>query len=39
MFLGVDDGVGSGIQLSAFFTTHTLDHLMSQFGYAAVFAS
>jgi hypothetical protein len=38
MLLGVDEGVGSGIQLAAFFTTHTLDHLLSQFGYAAVFA-
>jgi hypothetical protein len=38
MFLGVDEGVGSGIQLAAFFTTHTHDHLLSQFGYAAVFA-
>jgi membrane protein DedA with SNARE-associated domain len=38
MFLGVDEGVGSGIQLAAFFTTHTLDYLLSQFGYATVFA-
>ena len=38
MFPGVGEGVRGGIQLAAFFTTHTLDHLLSQFGYAAVFA-
>jgi hypothetical protein len=32
------EGVRGGVQLAAFFTTHTLDHLLSQFGYAAVFA-
>ena len=38
MFPGVGESVRGAIQLAAFFTTHTLDHLLSQFGYAAVFA-
>ena len=38
MLPDVRKGVRGGIQLAAFFTTHTLDHLLSQFGYAAVFA-
>ena len=38
MLPGLGEGVRGGIQLAAFFTTHTLDHLLSQFGYAAVFA-
>ena len=38
MLPGLGEGVRGGIQLAAFLTTHTLDHLLSQFGYAAVFA-
>ena len=38
MFPGVGEVVRGGIELAAFFTTHTLDRLLSQFGYAAVFA-
>ena len=38
MLPGLGEGVRGGTQLAAFFSTHTLDHLLSQFGYAAVFA-
>jgi membrane protein DedA with SNARE-associated domain len=38
MFAGVGEGVRGAIELAAFFTTHTLDDLLSQFGYATVFA-
>jgi membrane protein YqaA with SNARE-associated domain len=34
----VGESVRGAIELAAFFTTHTLDRLLSQFGYAAVFA-
>jgi membrane protein DedA with SNARE-associated domain len=34
----VAEGVRRAVQLAAFFSTHTLDHLLSHVGYAAVFA-
>jgi membrane protein DedA with SNARE-associated domain len=36
--MNVTDGIRGGVHLGALFSTHTLDHLLSHFGYAAVFA-